>query len=156
MMRLAIEMDYPEILPTLLAHGLPFSRYAQEAVKHRSKKVLTLFLQHGWDINQAGETMPLVLAHAVEDEEMKLWLLNHGADPNKQCAINLKPLSWAVKRASLSTSNLLFKRGADTLKGELLHHAINRKAEVIKVLSLLLKKGAPLNGKQYKNHTNLF
>ncbi|KAL2794860.1 ankyrin repeat-containing domain protein [Aspergillus keveii] len=111
--------------------------------------------KHGWDIKGIEwETTPSLLAHAVEDEEMTLWLLDHGADPNKQCAIDVTPLSWAVERASLNTINLLFERGADALKGEPLHHAINRKTEVVEVLSLLHEKGAPLNGKQYEDHPN--
>ncbi|KAL3440240.1 putative hspc200 [Aspergillus insuetus] len=160
-MRLAIKMDYPEVISTLLAQGLPIhftiGSYAREAVEHRSKETLTAFLRHGWDINQPeSELTPPVLAYAVKDEDMTLWLLDHGADPNKQCAIDLTPLSWAVEYASLSTIKLLFERGADPLKGEPLHHTVNRKTEVAEVLSLLLEKGAPLNGKQYEDHPNSF
>jgi hypothetical protein len=63
-MRLAIELDYPEIISTLLAHGQPiYFSYAQRAVGNRSKKVLTAFLQHGWDINGIEwETTPSLLA----------------------------------------------------------------------------------------------
>ncbi|KAL2851371.1 putative hspc200 [Aspergillus pseudodeflectus] len=155
-MRLAIEMDYSELISTLLAQGQPIHfGHAQRAVWHRSRKVLTAFLQYGWDINEIEcETTTSVLGFAVQDEEMTRWLLDHGADPNQQSSVDLTPLSWAVEKASLSTINLLFERGADALKGEPLHHAINRKTEVVEVLSLLLEKGAPLNGKQYENHPN--
>ena len=57
---------------------------------------------------------------------MTLWLLDHGADPNKQCSIDLTPLSYAVEQASPPTVKLLLDRGGDVHKGQLLHHAVDR------------------------------
>src|SRR4051812_34979829 len=83
---------------------------------------------------------------------MTLWLLEHGADPNQQCSIDLTPMSYAVERASLGTIAILFERGVDVQKGELLQHAIERTTDIIEVLALLLDKGARLNSKMYEDH----
>jgi ankyrin repeat protein len=83
---------------------------------------------------------------------MTLWLLDHGADPNKQCSIDITPLSYAVEQASLSTVKLLLDRGGDVHKGQLLHHAVERQTDTIEVLGMLLETGAPLNSKMYENH----
>ena len=83
---------------------------------------------------------------------MTIWLLDHGADPNKQCSIDLTPISYAVERASLSTISLILNRGGDVHKGELLQHAIERRTDVVDVLDLLLERGAPLNSKMYEKH----
>lgn len=83
---------------------------------------------------------------------MTLWLLDHGADPNKQCSIDLTPLSYAVEQASLPTIKLLLDRGGDVHKGQLLHHAVERQTDTIEVLGMLLKRGAPLDSKMYENH----
>lgn len=91
-------------------------------------------------------------SYAVDDDEMTLWLLDHGADPNKQCSIDLTPLSYAVEQASLPTVKLLLDRGGDVHKGQLLHHAVERQTDTIEVLGMLLKRGAPLNSKMYENH----
>lgn len=91
-------------------------------------------------------------SYAVDDEEMTLWLLDHRADPNKQCSIDLTPLSYAVEQASLSIIKLLLDRGGDVHKGQLLHHAVERQTDTIEVLGMLLERGAPLNSKMYENH----
>lgn len=76
---------------------------------------------------------------------MTAWLLDHGADPNRQCAIDLTPLSYAVESAPISIISLLLNHGGDIQKSQLLHHAINRQSETIELLSLLLGKGAAIN-----------
>lgn len=83
---------------------------------------------------------------------MMLWLLGQGADPNQKCRIDLTPLSYAVHYAPISNIELLLSRGGDTQQGQLLFHALDREAEVIEVLALLLKEGAPLNATMYQNH----
>ncbi|KAL2825487.1 putative hspc200 [Aspergillus cavernicola] len=150
----AVKQDFPEAVSALLFHGQPmYFSYASEAMRHRATGVLSAFLEAGWDINEPKcPTLPTLLAYSVEDEDMTVWLLNHGADPNQQCSVDLTPLSWAVEGAPLSTIKILLNRGADVHKGEPLHHAINRKSEVIEVLSMLLEHGASLNGKMYENH----
>ncbi|KAL5344119.1 hypothetical protein BJX70DRAFT_393535 [Aspergillus crustosus] len=87
------------------------------AVEEDMAGIVSIFLAHG---------LRVTFIYAVKDEEMTRWLLDCGAEPNRQCKIDLTPLSWAVEDASLSTIQLLFGRGADVHKGEPLHHAINR------------------------------
>ncbi|KAG2414805.1 hypothetical protein HFD88_005993 [Aspergillus terreus] len=150
----AVRRDRTNVVAELLHQELSISQdYALEAIRHRSKGVLNILLQHGWDINQPiSELRPPALGYAVDDEEMTLWLLDHGADPNKQCSIDITPLSYTVEQASLSTVKLLLDRGGDVHKGKLLHRAVERQTDTIEVLGMLLERGAPLNSKMYENH----
>lgn len=50
-------------------------------------------------------------SNAIEDDDMVTWLLDHGADPNRQSAIDLTPLSYAVERAPISVIELMLTRG---------------------------------------------
>ena len=92
------------------------------------------------------------ISAAVEDEAMVYWLLEHGADPNRQCAIDLTPLSNAVRTGSLSVIHLMFRYGGDAKKGQLLHHAVERQNNVIDVVKVLLEKGATINATMYQDH----
>lgn len=83
---------------------------------------------------------------------MVAWLLDHGADPNQQCVIDLTPLSLTVESAPLSVIQLMLSRGGDVRKGQLLHHAIERHSDNIAILSLLLGKGADINSTMYEDH----
>lgn len=94
----------------------------------------------------------IVFSNAIEDEEMTAWLLDHGADPNRQCAIDLTPLSYAVESAPIPIISLMLNHGGDIQKGQLLHHAINRQSETIELLKLLLEKGAAMNATMYQDH----
>jgi ankyrin repeat protein len=91
-------------------------------------------------------------SYAVQDEEMTTWLLNHGADPNRQCKIDDTPLSYAVQTAPISNIKLMFDCGGDIHRGQLLHRAIRRENDIIEVLTMLLEKGAPLNAIMYQEH----
>ncbi|PLB54802.1 putative hspc200 [Aspergillus steynii IBT 23096] len=150
----AVRQDQKDVVAELLQQGLQVHQdYALQAIRHRSKEVLNTLLQHGWNINNPTSALrPPALGCAVDDEEMTLWLLNHGADPNKQCSIDLTPLSYAVEEASLPTLRLLLDRGGDVHKGQLLHHAVERQTNIIEVLGMLLERGAPLNSKMYEKH----
>lgn len=83
---------------------------------------------------------------------MVAWLLDHGADPNRQCVIDLTPLSLAVEDAPVSVIQLMINRGGDVRKGQLLHHAVDRHSDNIAVLRLLIEKGAPINSTMYEDH----
>lgn len=83
---------------------------------------------------------------------MVIWLLDHGADPNQRCEIDLTPLSYAVKYAPVSNIKLLLGRGGHIHQGQLLFHALERKSETIDVLQFLLREGASLNTTMYQNH----
>lgn len=94
----------------------------------------------------------IFFSYAIADKDMVTWLLNHGADPNRQCVIDLTPFSFAVESAPISVIHIFLSRGGDVRKGHLLHHAIERHADTIDVLSLLVEKGAPINAIMYENH----
>ncbi|RDW65724.1 ankyrin repeat domain-containing protein [Aspergillus mulundensis] len=153
-MREAVCRNNVEIVSMLLSHGQsPEASYATDAVRHRAKDVLAVFLQNGWDINGCpAQGRPPVLGLAVHDEDMATWLLDRGADPNQQSLIDLTPTSVAVKEAPLSTIKLFFDRGADVNKGQLLHHAVERDSGEAGVVAFLLEKGAAINAKMYENH----
>lgn len=87
----------------------------------------------------------------MTDPEITQWLLDHGADMNRRTGIDLTPLSYAVELAPLSLVEELLGRGGDVHKGELLHHAMDRSSDRVKVLALLLDRGAPLNTRMYEN-----
>lgn len=95
---------------------------------------------------------PISSSSAVKNLEMVAWLLDHGADPNRQCSIDLTPLSYAVADAPTHIIQTLLKCGGDVQKGELLQHAIDRQADVVEVLTLLIQNGAPLDRTMYQNH----
>ncbi|KND91537.1 Tankyrase-2 [Tolypocladium ophioglossoides CBS 100239] len=76
------------------------------------------------------------------------------ADPNARCAIDLTSLSNAVRLAPMSTINLLFDRGGDATKGELLHHAMQREDDMevmLQAITLLLDKGSSINRNMYED-----
>lgn len=83
---------------------------------------------------------------------MVAWLLDHGADPNQQCVIDLTPLSLAVESAPISVIQLMLSHGGDARKGQLLHHAIERLSDNVAVLKLLIGKGAAINSTMYEDH----
>lgn len=83
---------------------------------------------------------------------MVTWLLDHGADPNRQCVVDLTPLSFAVEDAPLAVIELMLSRGGDTRRGQLLHHAVERETDNIAVLKLLLATGAAINATMYEDH----
>lgn len=88
----------------------------------------------------------------TQDEDLTTWLLDRGADPNQQCAIDLTPLSYAIRYAPISIIGLLLRRGGNVQQGQLLFHALERESRVIEVLQLLLQEGAPLSTTMYQNH----
>ena len=85
---------------------------------------------------------------------MTTWLLDHGADPNRQDVIDLTPLSCAVESAPMSIVHLMLNRDGDIKKGQLMLHAINRKseAEAIELIKLFIAKGADIDATMYQDH----
>ncbi|PKY07956.1 putative hspc200 [Aspergillus campestris IBT 28561] len=150
----AINRHKVQFISEPLDRGLPMDPlYALEAVEVQGKDTLEVFLEKGWDINQSvSELRPPVLGYAITDEEITTWLLNHGADPNQQCIIDLTPLSLAVESASISVIQLMFRHGGDVRKGQLLHHAVERCSDNIPVLKLLIANGADINSTMYEGH----
>ncbi|KAL4798354.1 putative hspc200 [Aspergillus venezuelensis] len=153
---LAIHRDNVGVVSTFLSQGQPAtSSHAVNTIAAKARRVAALFQDNDWGINEASDdTLTTALAYAVTDEDMTRFLLARGADPNKQCVVDLTPLSWAAEKATLSTIKLLFEHGADVSKGQPLHHAARRKSteETNETLAFLLDKGAPLNASMYENH----
>lgn len=82
-----------------------------------------------------------------------VWFLNHRADPNKRCVLDITPLSYAVRKAPFENIKLLFERGGSVHSGQLIHDAIGRihhHPDTIEVLDCLLEKGSPINRIQYE------
>lgn len=173
----AVRQDRATVVEELLNHGMR-TRYtfALEAIRAKAKNCLGVFLQHGWDINAPiSETEPTPFAYVfytirlyaaggligpffslfrfvVADREVALWLLDLGADLNKPTYIDLTPMSYAVQSAPPDLVRELFNRGGDVQRGQLLQHALDRPADIIEVLGILLDRGAPLNAIMYENH----
>lgn len=83
---------------------------------------------------------------------MAAWPLDCGADPNQQCVIDLTLLSFAVESGPISVIRLMLSRGGGARRGQLLHHAVERHADNIAVLRLLIGKGAAINSTMYEDH----
>ncbi|CEJ60620.1 hypothetical protein PMG11_09189 [Penicillium brasilianum] len=115
----AIKLDNARFVSKLLFYGFPIQPcYALEATLRKAKGALTCYIEAGWDINEpVGEIKPPVLGYAVDDEEMTMWLLDHGANPNKRCEIDCTALSYAVQLAPVSIVKLMLSRGGDVRKG---------------------------------------
>lgn len=96
--------------------------------------------------------LPFFYRYTTDNEEMTLWLVDHGADLNRQTYIDLTPMSYAVRIAPLGLVETLLDRGGDVQRGELLQNAIERSVDTVEVLKLLIYRGAPLNMTIYENH----
>ncbi|KAI9040135.1 ankyrin repeat domain-containing protein [Aspergillus affinis] len=152
-----IKLGDSQFINELLDRGLPMDPlYASAAMQVNGTDALAVFLQNRWNINQPmSELKPPVLGYVIADEEMTAWLLDHGADPNRQCVIDLTPLSLAVESAPISIIQLMLSRGGDARKRQLLHHAMERHGHsynTIAVLKLLIKNGADINSTMYEDH----
>ncbi|KAJ5374658.1 hypothetical protein N7517_006664 [Penicillium concentricum] len=150
----AIRSNKVYLVKELLRYKIPVSPiYILEAVKVKAKDILIAFFDNGWDINTPMSGIdPPILTNALEDLEMTIWLLDRGADPNMRCDIDNTPLSYAVRYADLSTINLLLRRGGDVRIGQLVHNAIYREPDTLKVVEILLDRGASLNSLMYQDH----
>lgn len=88
----------------------------------------------------------------MRSEEMTKWFLDHGANPNARCDLDITPLSTAVQKASLTTIMLLLKHGGDTRKGQLLHVAIERsQLDQLAIIDMLIAFGAGINDRMFEN-----
>ncbi|KAJ5155414.1 hypothetical protein N7492_008217, partial [Penicillium capsulatum] len=94
------------------------------------------------------------LSYGVTDEETTAWLLDHQADPNRECAVDLTPLSLAVENGPISVIQLMLRHGGDIRRGRLLHHATERRSDTIEVLKRLIEKGAPINSAIYEDYAS--
>lgn len=82
---------------------------------------------------------------------MTAWLLDHGADPNATCDLDLTPLSSAVEVTPISTILSMFVHGGSIKHGQLLHYAVRRSLpDHLEVLDLILSKNPPINDVMYQ------
>ena len=89
---------------------------------------------------------------AIEDTDLVLWFLSHGADPNATCGLDITPLSIAVRDASFDIIRLLFDHGGSIEHGQLLHFAAVRDfPDRLDVLNYLIGKGSFVNSLMYEN-----
>ncbi|KEQ75447.1 ankyrin [Aureobasidium namibiae CBS 147.97] len=141
-----IEHEDIDILDYLLQQGVPFTlRQIEPAIRKKSISMLDMFLRHGWDINEPESwSTPPLLRRALSNEDLIMYFLRNGADPNARCAIlDITPLSYALVSASLSTIQLLFDHGGSVHCGQLLHYAAMRESEDrLRVYEILLQKGS--------------
>ncbi|KAI3400052.1 hypothetical protein diail_4590 [Diaporthe ilicicola] len=156
----AVMQDSAVVIEKLLRCGMTMrNSFVVEAIRAKAKRSLDVMVE-SWDINTPiSETQPTVLAYAccnilyaVENEEMTLRLLDHGADLNKRTYIDLTPMSYAIQFASPELIEKLLNRGGDVQRGELLQHALDRPTDTIEVLRMLIDRGAPLNAIMYEHH----
>ncbi|EGX87821.1 ankyrin repeat protein [Cordyceps militaris CM01] len=154
----AIKKDRDRFVQGLLDFGMGTSyNFAFEAVRSEATSCLEVFLANGWDINQPqSETQPSILADAITNRKLALWLLDRGADLNKSTYVDMTPMSLAVQNASPDLVKTFLDLGGDVTKGELLHYVLDRPrseaADTIEILAMLLNKGAPLNTVMYDKH----
>ncbi|HEX2630563.1 MAG TPA: ankyrin repeat domain-containing protein, partial [Chitinophagaceae bacterium] len=75
-----------------------------------------LFIKHGAHIDALEEeycSTPLGMAARWGHEEMVIYLLQQGADPNKAAASWATPLAWAKKKGHAAIEEILLKAGAN-------------------------------------------
>jgi hypothetical protein len=69
------------------------------------------------------------------------------------CSWDLTPMSEAMCLASLDAINLLFDRGGNIKRGQLLYNAVQRASpDARELVSFLLDRGISTNEIQYQNH----
>ncbi|KAF2773226.1 ankyrin [Teratosphaeria nubilosa] len=142
---LALHTQRPDVVSLLLAASFIKNLPIHEAIKIGSVTNFEVFLWHGWDINKAMELDgPSALGYAVEDEELAKGLLRLGADPNGGSEYDTA-LSRAVLFGSIDVIKMLFLKGGDVHRGQLLHWAVERGHDACEVVTLLLERGAMPN-----------
>ncbi|KAK3669540.1 hypothetical protein LTR78_010594 [Recurvomyces mirabilis] len=126
---------------------------AEAIVRVRSTAVLQVLLDKGWSTEAFSSRLkPPILRSMVRSEEMTRWLLDHRANPNTRCDLDITPLSVAVQSASLTTIRLLLESGGDTRKGQPLHFAIERdQLDQLAIIDMLIACGAAIDARMFEN-----
>jgi ankyrin repeat protein len=163
-LRRAVMNGHLSIVVYLLDYGVNcWEEAISEAIKMHSLPMLQAFMEHGWDINEGGPTwlrpalrygktprlfqLLTMIRHLLGDEEIRKWLLSHGADPNIENKHGVTPLETAVAHEDISIVKELLEHGGQPLRDNSLQYAAeigdNEKIE------LLLEAGADINMLQY-------
>ncbi|KAM3417822.1 hypothetical protein BST61_g6047 [Cercospora zeina] len=150
------------LVQMLLSAGVLASQWAvKAAIKQDSVALLSLFLEHGWNINeQEAWCLPPLLSFAIHSkasESTIAWFLSNGADPNAICQMDITPLSVAVAVARYSVVEQLFTHCPATtvFRGQLLHHAAGRDVpeDCDMILRLVLRRcQLDVNAIMYQDH----
>lgn len=154
----AIVVDNAGFAEKLIRRRITFTdSYIYTAVKSRAKRCLELFFRYRVDVNKPEcQTRPPMWRFAAADWEMVYWLLGHGADLNVHAECNFATVMSSV--VELAPTDLVRdllddqRHLVDVGKGDLLHHALHRKTDVVPVLALLLDHGAPIDEGLYARH----
>ncbi|KFH46566.1 hypothetical protein ACRE_025930 [Hapsidospora chrysogenum ATCC 11550] len=118
------------VLGVLLRHG--FSTYklscqlVDKAFGESNTRTLAALIEGGWDVNEAGPGMAArpLLRHAVNDAEMRRFLLRHGADPLVENERRLTALETAAGWSSTQVLEELIAHGGDPRRDDSLLHAV--------------------------------
>jgi len=123
----AIRWDDVEMVQFLLENKVATYFPAEIAVRSRALRVLELFLQLRWDINQpkVRNNLSVLRYHfqylivllftytfgillCSSDRDMVTWLLDHNANPNSCCDWDFTQTSYAILAAPIDIINYLF------------------------------------------------
>ncbi|GAM88698.1 hypothetical protein ANO11243_067320 [Dothideomycetidae sp. 11243] len=162
-----IDEGHPDVVGFLLSQGVEFNmRVVEAAALTENLTILTSFHRHGWDINQKIIwNVPPALGHVTENEDLVQWFLQHGADANATCTLDLTPLSTAVRYAAFAVIKQLFDRSGSVEHGQLLHHVIRRQNDDdrFQVFSFILAMYPSVDGnipyindRMYRNHSESY
>ena len=142
---LAIDIGNTDMTRCLTEHGVDHGAFAfEKAMTKRLYPVMQIFLDRGFDINEPkGRKDPGPLARSIDDAELVKWLLDRGADPNRETAEEQTPLSFAVRYGAFDIINLMLEAGGpgSTSHGYLIHSAIYRQLpDRLEILRFLLDR----------------
>jgi len=148
--KFAMENGHVCVASYLIDNGIIMNEaHFKLAMEKKSYSFLQLYLYHGFDINRPQSYLdPPPLSDTFDDEQLTVWFLDHGADPNAGTRMGITALSKALLRAPFCIIALLFDRGGPhSIKhGQLLHYAVYREtSDRLEVLEYLLNKGALSN-----------
>lgn len=151
-LRTAVVKQHPDIVRAMLTREggfLPyhFSCLGVDATFHAHDiAMFKVFVECGWDVNEAGPgtTMRPLLRHAVNDADLRCFLLEHGASPHVSNGRGTTALETAVGWSTLEVVRELLEYGSEPPHDDSL--VLAAEAGRIEVAELLLERGWDVNG----------
>ena len=173
-----------DLAQVLLKHGAEVNRRNKDgqnplhlAMRRNQSRLMEMLLEHGADANAKNNQgmFPLEILsdperyYQTSDEEDNIvdlaqLLLKHGAEVNRRCKANETPLHRAIRRNRSRLAWILLENCADANaennEGQTMLHILSecdsfRDEGALKLLSLLLRKGADVNKRDRANETPL-